>query len=333
MARGRRRRQRLNVQLLRFAVYGYALSVAAAYVAIQFLVDRVWLATLVGFGPRWVTALPWLPLAGWAVWTWVRERERSWRLLGALALTAIVLLIGILDLRLGLGRASGVEDIRVMTWNLGPRGVPAGELNHLMRRNSVDVAALQECPYFNLEPQRLGWQFFYGGDLCLVSRFPFTVLDVADPNSFWERSGRQPIRFRIESPMGALHLLNLHLPTIREGLEGAQPRALFDSNRVDAWQQSASARDRVRGSTVPLIVAGDFNLPVESAIYRALWGDLANVFSACGRGFGYTKFTGAFGVRIDHVLVSPSWECTDASVFGPADGGDHAPLVVSLRRR
>jgi endonuclease/exonuclease/phosphatase (EEP) superfamily protein YafD len=332
MAGGRRRR-RLDSRLLHLAVYGYALAALAVCVAIQFLVDRVWLATLAGFGPRGLTALPLLPLAGWAMWE--SRRERAWSVLGALALTAGVLLVGILDLRLGLGRASGAADLRLMTWNVGPRGVSAEALDALLRRNRVDVAALQECPYFDLAPLRFGWKFFYGGDLCLVSRFPFTVLDVADPDSLWKHSGRQPIKFRIESPVGSFHLLNVHLPTIREGLEGLAPqtRSSFAANRVDAWQQSASARARVSDPTVPLIVAGDFNLPVESAIYRASWGDLTNAFSTCGRGFGRTKFTGAFGIRIDHVLASTSWECTDASVLLPADEGDHAPLVVALRRR
>jgi endonuclease/exonuclease/phosphatase family metal-dependent hydrolase len=315
------------------AVFGYAAAVAIIWIAIQFLVDRVWLATLAGFGPRWLTALPLLPLAGWALWASVRQR--SWRVLGTLALTAGVLLIGILDLRLGFGRASGAADIRLMTWNVGPNGVRVEELDDLMRRNRVDVAVLQECPYFDLAPRRFDWEFFYGGDLCLVSRFPFTVLDVADPDSFWEHSGRQPVRFRIESPAGSFQLLNLHLPTIREGLEGLAPHtgSAFDVNRADAWRQSASARDRVRKSAAPFIVAGDFNLPVESAIYRAFWGDLVNAFSICGRGFGHTKFTSMFGIRIDHILTSDGWECTDATVLPPADGGDHGPLVVALRRR
>jgi hypothetical protein len=35
---------------------------------------------------------------------------------------------------------------------------------------------------------RLGWHFFYGGDLCLVSRYPSVVLDVRNPDSAWERA-------------------------------------------------------------------------------------------------------------------------------------------------
>src|SRR5436190_22389046 len=234
MARGRRRRRRLASRLLHLAVYGYAVAVAAVCVAIQFLVDRVWLATLAGFGPRWLTALPLLPLAGWAMWESVRER--SWPVVGALALTAGVLLVGILDLRLGLERASGAADIRLMTWNLGPRGVSAEELDALLRRNRIDVAALQECPYFDLAPLRFGWHFFYGGDLCLVSRFPFTVLDTADPDNLWQHPGREPQRFLIDTPVGRVQLLNVHFVTVREALETVVDRPLAGFAAFDTYR-------------------------------------------------------------------------------------------------
>jgi endonuclease/exonuclease/phosphatase (EEP) superfamily protein YafD len=129
--------------------------------------------------------------------------------------------------------------------------------------------------------------------------------------------------------------LNVHLQTIRGGLEALgvqQWRALpqFAHNREEAASESRAARERTKGGTEPMIVAGDFNLPVESAIYRANWGDLRNAFSSCGRGLGHTKFTSLFGIRIDHVLTSNQWRCADARVLANSYGGDHAPLVVDL---
>jgi len=147
--------------------------------------------------------------------------------------------------------------------------------------------------------------------------------------------GREPQRFQIETPAGPVQLLNVHLSTIREGLEGLRdegwrglPR--FAANRDEAARQSRMARERTRHDRVPLVVLGDFNLPIESAIYRDNWGDLHNAFSDCGRGFGYSKFTDWFGIRIDHVLMSPHWRCADARVLSSPYGGDHAPLVVDL---
>jgi vancomycin resistance protein VanJ len=180
-----------------------------------------------------------------------------------------------------------------------------------------------------------GWRFYYGGDLCLVSRYPFTVLDEPDPDNVWRRGGHEPNRFEIDSPIGRFQLLNVHLGTIRSGLEalGAEgPRALPQllSNRDEVAIESHRARERTRGGILPVVVAGDFNLPVESAIYRSDWGDLQNAFSSCGRGFGHTKFTSLFGIRIDHVLTSYQWACADARVLSRPYGGDHAPLVVDL---
>jgi endonuclease/exonuclease/phosphatase (EEP) superfamily protein YafD len=87
----------------------------------------------------------------------------------------------------------------------------------------------------------------------------------------------------------------------------------------------------VAGIDGPLLIAGDSNLPVESAIQRSSWGDFMNAFSTCGRGFGHTKATRLFGIRIDHILTSRHWRCIRATVLDSPYGGDHAPLVVDLR--
>jgi endonuclease/exonuclease/phosphatase family metal-dependent hydrolase len=329
-----------ELRVLQIAVWGYAAATAGLWLAIEFLVDRVWAVTLFAFGPRWLAAIPLLPLGAWAVFAarHARYRRRVFLLLGTLSVTACLIVFGVCDLRLGLRRTSGVANLKVMTLNLGGSYTSAEALDLLMRGEQIDVAALQECPFFDYGPARLGWRFFYGGNLCLVSRFPFTVLDVANPDTVWTRNSREPMRFQIEHPAGAFQLLNVHLETIRGGLEGGVGNGLgaysrLVGNRSEARQQSRRARNRLRSTTMPVIVLGDFNLPAESVIYRESWGDLANAFGACGRGFGHTKFTGHWGVRIDHVITSDAWRCLDAHVLHSPYGGDHAPLVATLRRR
>jgi endonuclease/exonuclease/phosphatase family metal-dependent hydrolase len=258
-------------------------------------------------------------------------------LLGILVLSAVVLVFGFLDFRLGLFRGSGPPALRIMTHNLGAGHVTAEALDTLLRTEHVDIAALQECPFYDLSIARFGWHFYYGGDLCVVSRFPFTVLDESDPEHVWRRGGREPLRFAIDTPIGRIQLLNVHFETIRGGLQalgGTSSRlSEFQRNRERARLDSRTAREKTKRGAEPLVVAGDFNLPVESAIYRASWGDLDNAFSSCGRGFGHTKFTGVFGIRIDHVLSSDHLMCTNARVLTSPYGGDHAPLIVDLRFR
>ena len=79
----------------------------------------------------------------------------------------------------------------------------------------------------------------------------------------------------------------------------------------------------------PLLVAGDFNMPEESAIYRRHWSGLNNAFSCAGYGFGTSKETRWHGIRIDHVLLGPGWSCLHTQV-GPHLGGDHRPMVADL---
>jgi len=317
--------------LITVAVFGYAATVICLWLAVNFLADRVWPATLVAFGPRWLAALPLLPLAVLVVLKTPARKAR--RLMGPLALTAVVLLIGLMDFRMGLGRVAGTPTLRFMTQNLGASRVTAEELDRLMKAEGVEIAALQECPFYDVAPARLGWHFFYGGDLCLASRYPFTVLE-RDPDNAGRRANIS-LLFEIDSPIGRFHLLNVHFATVRDGLEALRargPRALpqFLLNRNEVEMQSRMARDRVTGGMLQIVVAGDFNLPVESAIYRTDWGGFRNAFSNCGRGFGHTKFTRLFGIRIDHVLTSYRWACANARVLRSPYGGDHAPLIVDL---
>jgi len=311
--------------------YGYAALVGVLWCAVR-LTDRIDVATLIGFGPRWLAAVPLVPLTAWMI---VAVPKRQMALIGGvLALSATALLIGVLDLRLGLGRTPGPPSVRVMTQNLGGSAVDADVLGELMVREQVDVAAFQECPFYDNSPTRPGWQFYYGGDLCLLSRYPFTVLDILDPDNEWRRGGRTPIRFEIRGPV-PFQVVNVHFQTVRGGLTalwGGRGEGLggFEDNRREASQESSSTRARVRALDGPFLVVGDFNLPVESAFYRDNWADLRNMFSRCGRGFGHTKFTPLFGIRIDHVIASGHWECTDARVLSSPYGGDHAPLIVDL---
>lgn len=314
------------------AAYGFLTAAVGLWLAVEFLTDRAWPVTIVAFGPRWWAALPLVPLA---LFLLTRTPGAVRSLCGPVALALVVLIFGLMDFRVGRGRAGGGPMLRVLTHNLGASRVTAASLDRLMKTEQIDLAALQECPFYDHGLARLGWHFYYGGDLCLVSRYPFRVLDEPKPEERWRRSDNQPDRYEIDTPIGRFQLLNVHLSTIRDGIEalrdngwGALPR--FADNRAKSARQSRAARRRIEQGVVPTVIAGDFNLPIESAIYRTDWRDLQNVFSHCGRGFGHTKLTRAFGIRIDHVLTTDHWQCVDARVLTSPYGGDHAPLIVDL---
>ncbi|WP_437595464.1 endonuclease/exonuclease/phosphatase family protein [Sorangium sp. So ce590] len=130
-------------------------------------------------------------------------------------------------------------------------------------------------------------------------------------------------------------LLNLHLETPRDAIEalihGLWKQAA-EHDRVialRAWE-SELARQWVDEAPHPAVIVGDLNMPVDSAIYRRFWAGFENAFSRAGLGFGTTKRTRWFGIRIDHVLAGPGWT-TERAWIGPDLGSDHLPILADLR--
>lgn len=150
-------------------------------------------------------------------------------------------------------------------------------------------------------------------------------------------SAQQPAPQSAQPPAGArvFNLIHLHLETPRDAIEalmhGAWKQAAeHDRNIALRTWESELARQWVDEAPHPAVIVGDFNMPVDSAIYRRFWAGFENAFSRAGLGFGATKQTRWFGVRIDHVLVGPGWTSERAWV-GPDLGSDHLPMIADLR--
>ena len=117
---------------------GYAALVGVSALALHFLSDRFLAATLIAFGPRWLLALPLAALFGVGLAV-IPVRQMPLAVAG-LAVVAGMLMFGVLDFRLGIGRTSRTPTLRVMTYNLGGSTVTSKKLDALLRREHVDVA-------------------------------------------------------------------------------------------------------------------------------------------------------------------------------------------------
>jgi endonuclease/exonuclease/phosphatase family metal-dependent hydrolase len=186
--------------------------------------------------------------------------------------------------------------------------------------------------------ERLGWPVRRMHSLCFSSRYPIVEWARRDPGDFWNMCGAAIIA-KLVVAVGDREMVigGVHLETPREALE-ALPKLSLLSFRTAAIESQASrglesevARQWIAppDESRPLIVAGDFNLVRESAIYRAWWGDLTNAFGVAGHGLGWTKEVRLFGTRIDHVLVDEHFRVRAARTLAP-NGSDHRPLVVDL---
>lgn len=320
-----------------------ALYVATALVACALLWglgDRQWIATPLLFGGRWVLLLPLVVLVPLATW-------RRRRLLLPLAAAALVVLGPVMGGQTGWRRLLPTPDgmpFRVVTYNVGGADdgarTVAFHLRRLLADWQPDAVAFQECGYLLVaQIRRLeGWSHAVRGELCLLSRHPIRDVAARDAGALrgaWREAlgidgGGQVVRYTLATPRGPVSLAQVHLETPREGVVGAVSDLPIRIDRNIALRdlESELARSWVdRGAR--RIVVGDFNMPVESRIFRTHWGDLTDAFTAAGVGWGATRYEGWIRARIDHVLVDDSWHVRAVHVVDPM-ALDHGAVIAHL---
>lgn len=312
-----------------------------AWLMIALLGDRWWLATVVAFAPRWLWLGPPLALAIPAI-AWRR------RALTPLVLAVAVVLIPIMGFNVaGSKTPSGMQSLRVLTCNIDGDKFNVPALKALLRDAKPDLVFFQECEDEDdairpLLPE--GFQFVRVDELAVASRYPVKL------ESFhrWQAGARRAmydgLHCVVTLPGGPLPVCCIHLLTPRWGLsEVLDRKRVVAPERSDSLQraievrtqESASVAEWLAGLPGPAIIAGDFNMPPDSAIFRRYWAAHGNAFSQTGLGYGCTKMTPLFGLtyglRIDHILLDPPWQTARCWV-GPDVGSDHLPLLADLAR-
>lgn len=322
--------------------WGYPLIVSSLWLVMSFSGDRWWLATLVLFGPRWITALPLVILVPLAV---LKNR----RLLLPLLAGALVVFGPFMGIRFPTAAgevhpASGPV-VRVLTCNIEKGSFNASKLSTLIRDTQPDIVALQECPNHLKLKLPAGWQTMEEGELAVLSRFPLMpgrLVKVSDQPSKWSMTSM--LQCVVKAPGGDFAFCSVHLPTPRFGLQALLDKKTFLKParrelllREREYRRLASkeVHRAVASLPLPVILAGDFNMPVESTIYRDSWKVYTNVFSQAGYGYGWTAWRGVrwleYGVRIDHVLVGHGMKVLLCET-GPDVGSDHLPLLTDIAR-
>jgi len=317
--------RRLAVRLA--ALYGVA--VGATWATLYFGADEAAWPSLLLFGPRWVIALPLLALLPMAIYA------RSYWSVGLTILAAGLVAGPITGGLVNVGRFLGSDrpalaQIRVVSWNMD--GIKVGPaFRHFLDETRPTILVCQESG-LTTEELPAGWKVLGESGNRVATQLPIRFDASLD---FWGLgvAGRLE-RYVLETPDGPIVLIDVHLPTPRPGIEAAlrsKFRDLSELRRIIEIRAEASrvARAWVGSPAQNMILAGDFNMPVESRIYRANWSSLRNAFSEAGQGWGTTKQTSWFGTRIDHILYSSAWRCRKAWV-GPAMGSDHRPLIADL---
>jgi exonuclease III len=263
------------------------------------------------------------------------------RLAGPVIVAGLIALGPVMGFRTGWRRwfaGNAPRQLRVITFNTeGGYNRNVAEIPIALLRYQPDILAFQECLFDPTRPEiwPAGWTFrLSAGGVCLATRFPIREEVTLERIRTGDQGGTgNAVLFRLDTGPRIVDVVVVHLETPRKGLESLRYGGRFSrmapnliireigATRVRRWidQQSRDA-----------IIAGDFNMPVESRIYRKIFGDCTNAHSTAGHGFGWTRVLRWFSVRIDQVIACGAWIPLHAEV-GSDLGSDHLPLIVDLR--
>lgn len=323
---------------LTFTAWTYLLCTILALALMYLTGDRWWPGTLLLFGPRWMLALPLIPLLPLALW-------RRPRILIPLILGGAIVIGPFMGLQWSFfqPRVSNDHVLRILTCNVQTGSFEKQSLVKLIEEKSIDLLTLQECPPdVNLVlPEQ--WHRVQAGLLLIASKYPLQAHEAVmgtHPPHVWPRHSLLPCS--ISTPWGKVVFASTHLPSPRYGLQHVLDRkTLINPMKADMITDETTNRRIIASSiqkvlnsqTLPVIVAGDFNMSVESTIYREHWSDFTNAYSEVGHGFGWSYQDSPFGVpmniRIDHIL-SRNGAVPLTCEVGPDVGSDHKPLIADI---
>jgi endonuclease/exonuclease/phosphatase (EEP) superfamily protein YafD len=308
----------------------YVGAILATLIVVHTGGDRWWPATLLMFSPRWVFVFPlvmFLPIVIFA------RRRALWPLGIGLAVILGPLMGLCLPWRPLIGLSLAQQRIRVLSCNVHFNDLHAEALCRLISLHEPDLVVLQgwldkhKTTVFG----KAKWHLRRDGELCLASRYPIQRVEVASDPTYGRGQGNLA-RYDLEMPSGTIHLFNLHLASPREALQTVvdgplEAAPILQANSELRRSQSEIIRKWTREANGPVLLAGDFNMPTDSTIYRQCWSCFHNGFSEAGFGWGYTYFTRRAAVRIDHQLGGPGWQCRKCWV-GPNIGSPHRPVIA-----
>jgi endonuclease/exonuclease/phosphatase (EEP) superfamily protein YafD len=293
--------------------------------------DVWWPATLLMFSPRWLLLFPLPPLLTAAAF-W---RRRSLILL----LLTLVLIAGpIMGFAIPWQRfysdTPHRPPLRVLTCNMHYQKARPFALARLLAEARPDIVALQEWNQTDLSAYfpKGEWHTHEAPGLFLACRGPIRRTVRLGQDSMHEHGS--VMRYELETFLGVVTFFSLHLASPRQGLyemvhepqKGIEALQAGSALRSEQFENLSLETEDVSG---PLILAGDFNTPPESVLFRDVWGRYTDAFTSAGWGWGYTFIGGRTTVRIDHILAGPGWRCSRCWV-GPDIGSPHQPVFAEL---
>ncbi len=341
-------RKRL-VGLLALLAWLYPLLLIASACALTFIGERHWITAAVLYVPRAAFAAP-LPVFVLLLY-WCGRRRLLWTQLVAL----LVLVFPLMGFVLPWPRAAFADStLRVLSFNVDSGHAGEAALLEAITAQQPDVVLLVEAPLDHTRLRdALATRFPYvhrASQFLLGSRFPIALSTELPRVSYLGRMRTsRAMRYQIDTPQGTVVLYAVHPISPRgafglyrfRGVVGRlrQPVALSNDEESDMLGnaglrsvQIAEALRRAHTEELPVIVAGDTNLPGLSAVLRRSFSGFQDGFAEASWGFGYTFPAKEPFLRLDRIFASPALRFTSFHSGCPGSS-DHLCVWADLARR
>lgn len=259
------------------------------------------------------------------------------RLIPLLALAVVALVVSSRPTR-----AAATGPLRLMTYNVNYGNPDLGATLDAIAAEDADIVLLQEITQEWREALVARFAAHYphrrirvharaAGGLAVLSKHAITTDELLAP----PRGGWYPAaRVVIDSPLGALQILNVHLRPCLDGgswIRGWKTTPPIRRREIERYWRRISY-------DLPTIVAGDFNEdPAGKAIEYLSRHGMTRVTTTGPTTWHYAtemngRRTTLLSLDIDHVMIDSHFAAHDARVVD-AGTSDHRPVVVTLGPR
>lgn len=255
------------------------------------------------------------------------------RLLPLLALALLVLVVS------SPARATATTPLRLMTYNVNYGNPDVSATLDAIAAEDADIVLLQEITTEWKHALSTRFAAVYphhsyrvharaAGGLAVLSKHPITADDLWTP----PRGGWFPAsRMIIDSPLGALQILHVHL---RPNLDGGSWARGWNTTPPIRRREIEAYWAKIRYE-LPTIVAGDFNeTPDGKAIAYLAKHGMKRVTTSGPTTWHYEHTMGGkrsslLSLDIDHVMIDSHFVARDGRVLD-VGASDHRPVVVTL---
>lgn len=236
--------------------------------------------------------------------------------------------------------------IKVLSLNCSWYKTSSENLTHLIQTEQPDIVFLQEIVKKHTQrafvwlKSNYPYQFTAPG-IGILSKYPIQA------NELLHLAGHRDIQQRAIIKVGDRDIVAYNISVKSPWINSQKILPFFTIPFYDYRERSQEIQDlvqRLRQETLPVIVAGDFNLTDQSQDYSYLQTVLQDAFQTSGLGFGFTWPQGwelSFLIknsplklnypifRIDYIWYSKDWGSRSSKVL-PTTGSDHLPVETEL---